>query len=208
MSTSKLASRRRTRSAGDQSQGDDGTAPETLVIHPTVSREELLEDGSDHRFRQLVADLFTISARMNVVRQDLARRMGITAPQYSILVAIAHVEGGVGVGALANTLHVSSAFIATETSKLARRGLIQKRPNPEDRRGVLTSLTAVGRSHIERNHARIRAINDVFFGSLSREAFDAMLSASAALVRSSTTAMRQLETMDHDEYAAPDPSDS
>ena len=175
-------------------RGDDKSSP------LTVSHAALLDDGSDQRFRQLVYDLLTLSVRMNVVREHLARRMNISGPQYSVLIAIAQLQGANGVGgrALAKMLHVSTAFIATETGKLAQSGLVAKLPNPEDRRGVLISLTRAGKLLIDRNRGEIRAANDQFFGSLSRSAFEAMSSASATLVRSSAKIMSRLIMLEHD----------
>src|SRR5476651_1383858 len=145
---------------------------------PTVSRPALLEGGSDRRFRQLVYDLLTVATRMNAVREQLADRMGISGPQYSVLIAIGHKQsgGGVSVGALARILHVSSAFIASETGKLEQAGLLTKRPNPDDRRGVLLGITRAAKSLIARNSAEIRAVNDLFFGALNRRAFESMSS--------------------------------
>jgi len=93
------------------------------ALPPTISSGALLERGSDRRFRALVNDLFTVASRMEIVRSHLGRRMGISGPQYSVLVAVAHLQGGRGasVGAVAQAMHVSSAFIAAETGKMARR---------------------------------------------------------------------------------------
>ncbi len=160
----------------------------------TVSHEALLDGGSDKRFRQLVSDLLTLSVRMELVREHLGRQMGITGPQYSVLVAVSHLQPdtGVSVGDLARVLHVSSAFIATETRKLAEAGLVTKFPNPKDGRGVLISLSRAGQAEIARLTPEIRAINDEFFGTLKRGAFDAMANASSALVRSSARVMPRL----------------
>lgn len=170
------------------------TEDKELRLPATVSRPPLLENGSDKRFRQLVHDLLTIAARMNAVREHLARGMGLSAPQYSVLMAVGQWQGsaGVGVGVIARRLHVSSAFIATETGKLAEAGLITKRPNPKDRRGVLLSLTRAARTLVERNGDEIRAVNDAFFGALDRSAFSVMSTASAGLVHSSQRAMARL----------------
>ena len=82
----------------------------------TASWPALLEKGSDDRFRRLVYDLLTIASRMTTVREHLGARMGISAPQYSLLMAVGQFQGacGVGVTAVAKVLHVSSAFVATE----------------------------------------------------------------------------------------------
>ena len=120
------------------------------VLPPTVSCAA--SAGSDRRFRALVNDLFTIASRMEIVRTHLGARMGISGPQYSVLLAVAHLQGehGVSVGTVAQAMHVSSAFIASETGKLARRGLLLKRPNPDDRRSMLLSLAPAGRLKIDR----------------------------------------------------------
>jgi DNA-binding MarR family transcriptional regulator len=160
----------------------------------TVTCAPLLKGGSDQRFRVLVADLFTISMRMEMVREHLGRRMGISGPQYSIVVAVAHLQGhnGISVGALAQALHVSSAFIATEAGKLARRRLLLKRTNPHDRRGVLLSVAPAGRLAVDRVSAEIRTINDLFFGALDAASFVGLSDAAAALVESSAKALRHI----------------
>jgi DNA-binding MarR family transcriptional regulator len=164
------------------------------VLPPTVSRDVLLENGSDRRFRSLVADLFTISARMEIVRGRLGSKLGITGPQYSLIVAIARLQGsgGVSVGAVAQALHVSSAFVATETGKLVRRRFLAKRTNPLDRRGVLLSIAPAGRLKLDSISHDIRAINDLFFGELDAKSFAALSSGAAALVSGSSRAIRRL----------------
>ena len=180
---------RRGRAGADQ-EPDAGP----YALPATVTRAPLLKGGSDQRFRVLVADLFTISMRMEMVREHLGRRMGISGPQYSIVVAVAHLQGrnGISVGALAQALHVSSAFIATEAGKLARRRLLLKRTNPLDRRGVLLSVAPAGRLAVDRVSAEIRTINDLFFGALDAASFAGLSDAAAALVESSAKALRHI----------------
>ena len=184
MSASKLRGGR----AGADQEPEAGP----YALPSTVTRAPLLKCGSDQKFRALVADLFTISTRMEMVREHLGRRMGISGPQYSIVVAVAHLQGrdGISVGGLAQALHVSSAFIATEGGKLVRRKLLLKRTNPLDRRGVLLSVAPAGRLAVDRVSAEIRAVNDLFFGALDAASFAALSAAAAALVESSAKALR------------------
>jgi DNA-binding MarR family transcriptional regulator len=181
----------RLRRAKPVSQTKRGNGAAGYVLPPTVSRGALLDKGSDRRFRTLVTDLFTIAARMEIVREHLGRRIGISGPQYSLLVAVAHLQGGTGVsvGAVAQAMHVSSAFVASETGKMARRGLLLKRTNPEDGRGVLLSLAPAGRLKVDRIAIELRAINDLFFGALDARSFAALSRAAAALVESSRGAL-------------------
>jgi DNA-binding MarR family transcriptional regulator len=186
MSISKLRRQRNGRAAPE--------AEAAYSLPATVSRPALLEGSSDRRFRTLVADLQTIAARMEMVREHFGRRLGITGPQYSLIVGVAHMQGsiGVGVSALARSLHVSSAFVASESGKLARRGLLYKRTNPRDRRGVLLSIAPAGRLKVDRVSAEIRAVNDLFFGVLDQSTFAALGAAAAKLVEGSAAAIRHV----------------
>lgn len=167
----------------------------------TVSAPALLENGSDGRFRKLVYDLITIAVRLEAVRDLLSRRMGVTGPQYSILmvVAQAHSAGGVTVSAAADQLHVSGAFVTAEVGKLVREGLVEKRTNPEDRRSVLLRLTAEGEALVGEVAADIRATNDRFFGTLGRDDFLTLGRIVDRMVGSSREALSYLSTIADDE---------
>jgi MarR family transcriptional regulator, organic hydroperoxide resistance regulator len=162
----------------------------------TASRPALRERDGDTRFRQLVYDLLTISVRMEAVRTYLARLIGITGPQYSVLVAIAQFQAaeGVSVSKVAAVLHVSAAFITTETRQLESLGLVIKAINPRDRRGVLLRLTADGERQLIAISPAIMAINDKFFAPLSRTSFRQFAQSAAQLVGSSRDVLALIET--------------
>src|SRR5262249_18855195 len=121
--------------------------------------------------------------------------IGITGPQYHLLMTVAHLQGatGVSVGSVAHAMNVSSAFVTSETGKLSAMGLVGKRPNPQDGRGALLSLTQVARSKMECLIPAIRAINDLFFGRLSPRSFLELCAGAAALVQGSREAMHYIE---------------
>jgi MarR family transcriptional regulator, organic hydroperoxide resistance regulator len=169
--------------------------PPAFRLPTTVSRPALLERGADRRFRQLIYDLLTISARMQTVRAHLARQIGISGPQYSVLVAIAQFQGadGVSVGKVAKVLHVSGAFITTETKELDRLGFVMKAINPRDRRSVLLRLSPKGERQMIALSPAITAVNDKFFAPLTRTAFRAFADSAADLVTSSREVSEFLE---------------
>ena len=180
------------------------TKAPSSALPPTTSRRPLLKGGSDRDFRALVHDLLTVSSRMELVRGHLGARMGVSGPQYSVLVAIAHLQGdsGVSVSDLAEALHVSNAFIASETGKLAQRRLVHKRVNPHDRRGVLLSIATAGRIEIGKIGEEIRAINDLFFGALDAKTFAALSTAVSALVTSSRKAIQYVSAEEPEKLEA------
>jgi DNA-binding MarR family transcriptional regulator len=200
MSISEAPSRRKSKRVRQGAPVRRKRHGEAAAVPVTVSRPALLERGSDRRFRQLVYDLLTIATRMDLVRAYLGRQIGISGPQYSLIIAIAHLQGenGVSVGSVAAALHVSSAFITIETGKLARRGLLWKRPNPADRRSVLLTLSSRGRLAIDGLNAKIRAVNDQFFANLDRRAFLDLSATADHLVRGSDRALRFVDALDND----------
>src|SRR6516162_9473010 len=143
--------------------------------HPpaTVSRSALLHKQSDQQFRRLVQDLLTVSRRLEMARDYFGRRINVTGPQYNLLMTVAQLQGttGVSVGSVAQAMHVSSAFVTSETGKLSDVGLIRKRPNPNDGRGALLSLAPASRVKIDRLIGEIRTVNDLFFGLLGAQPF-------------------------------------
>jgi MarR family transcriptional regulator, organic hydroperoxide resistance regulator len=191
MSTSRL----RTRPKADPPAKRDGGGHQ---FPPTVTCPVLLDKDSDGRFRGLINDLFTVATRMEIVREHLGRCMGIGGPQYSMLIAVAHLAGehGISVGALAQAMHVSSAFVASETGKMARLGLLFKRSNPKDGRGILLSIAPAGRLKIDGITGELRVLNDLFFGTLDRKSFNALCVTATALVDGSNAAMQYVSEME------------
>lgn len=177
--------------------------PSAFRLPATVSRPALLERGSDSRFRQLVYDLLTISVRMETVRTHLARRLGISGPQYSVLVAIAQFQGadGVSVSNVAEVLHVSGAFITAETRQLELLGFIMKAINPRDRRGVLLRLTPNGERQMIAISPAIMAVNDKFFASFKPATFRTFAHSAAQLVSSSREVVEGIEHTDGEALA-------
>jgi DNA-binding MarR family transcriptional regulator len=140
----------------------------------TVTAKALVEGSGQHeRFRALVADLLRIADGIAAVRDDLGAQLGTSGAGYSVLMAIAQAPRaeGVSVGEVARHLRVTGAFVTMETGKLARAGLVHKRTNPADRRGVLLRLSAEGRRRILALLPRVRAFNDDLFGPITREDF-------------------------------------
>ena len=145
--------------------------------HPprTVSHPALLVGGSDTEFRRLIARLLLVEERLRHARVYLGRLAGLSGPQYSLLMAVVYLQGerGIAVQSLARDLRVTSAFIAAESRRLLERGLLAKRPNPHDSRSTLITVTPAGRRAIDHLVPEVRAVNDLFFGHLTRPAFAA-----------------------------------
>ena len=156
---------------GDRTRAAPGYAPPL-----SVSRRACLVGGGDERFRQVIYSLFVTADRFETVRAAFGRVIGTTGPQYTILVAAAERQGagGISIGALADHLHVAPSHITAEVNKLVALGLVAKRPNPADRRGVLVRLTASGRAALERLGPFRRTVNDLLFDGVGHTEFQTL----------------------------------
>ncbi len=163
-------------------------------VPPTASAPNLLVEGRDGAFRELIGGLVRMAENLIAVRKHLAKRLDLTGPQFGVLFAIAQLQGndGVKVSKVAEHVGVTGAFVTTEVGKLARRGLVSKQASVRDRRAVLLCLTDAGHDLIERFAPDLRAINDEIFGSLTRDEFATMRSVVRRLIAGEIRALDRL----------------
>jgi DNA-binding MarR family transcriptional regulator len=171
------------------------------AIGKTVSARTLLVQGSDAQFRELINGLLTLTARIELVRDELAQRIDVTGPQYSLLMAVGRLGGrdGISVGQVARALHVTSAFVAAESNRLAKAELIEKRTDNKDRRSVLLRLSPIGLARLAGLGNHVRGVNDRIFGGLSGQEFDLLTRLVSGLVRNAGVALHQMKTPRDDE---------
>jgi DNA-binding MarR family transcriptional regulator len=138
----------------------------------TVSLPELLVDGSDLKFRELIADLFAAAAGMLALRRALAAPVDLSAAEFAILLAAWQQErkGEVGISSLAREVHVAATNVTAEVGRLVRKGILDKRPHPRDTRAVLINLTEKGHTILALLTPVLRDINDrLFVGNSARD---------------------------------------
>ena len=152
----------------------------------SATRVELLDESgtTDHRFRQLLHDFSALAATLEMARGHLASIIGLTSPQYNIAMVLANYQnaGGICVSDVAKRLHVSTAFITSEAGNLERAGLVSKRPNPGDGRGVLLRLTPRGEALVRQVGPERQRVNDHLFNSLTAKGFRGLSKSLATLL--------------------------
>jgi DNA-binding MarR family transcriptional regulator len=166
----------------------------------TVSRPELLVDGSDLAFRQLIHDIMAFGARMHENRARVAGYVGLSGQQYTILITIAHNQNqdGYGIIQVAEHLRLSGAFVTIEVNKLVEAGLVRKRPNPIDRRRVLLTILPKARDMLVGLCRIQRPSNDTIFGSLSADEFEALRSIIPRLVEATDQSLKLIDFLTSD----------
>lgn len=160
----------------------------------TVSREELLVDGSDREFRALIHDALAFTSRLEAVRDGYAKIIGVTGIQYTMLVCISVLgeNQSVTVKAVAEHLKLSGPFVTVEIGKLVGMGLVDKAGDPSDRRKVSLSLTDEARTRLAELAPKQRQVNDVHFGTLTRSDFVGLRRMMGELVESTDNALALL----------------
>jgi len=169
-----------------------------------VSREELLLDGSDLAFRQLMHDILAFAARMQENRARVAGYAGLSAQQYTIMMTILHnqEQDGFGIIQVAEHLRLSGAFVTIEVNKLVEAGLVRKRPNPADRRRVLLTVTAKARDLLDKLNRLQRPSNDTIFGGLTAKDFQTLRTLMPQLVEASDHSLKLIDFLTSDAGAA------
>jgi MarR family transcriptional regulator, organic hydroperoxide resistance regulator len=90
-----------------------------------------------------------------------AKSMGLSMPQFSILMQLHH-KGPCGMSGISEGYDITPAAVSQLVDKLVHSGLIQRVEDPADRRAKLLSLTDKGRDFIQRGiEERYRWVNEL-----------------------------------------------
>jgi DNA-binding MarR family transcriptional regulator len=141
----------------------------------TVSHPALLTGGRDVGFRETLYLMVLALGQLLDCREAFGRRAGMTGSQFAVLFGVAYSQGeakganGVTIRALSHHVQMADTHVTTEVGRLARRGLLEKRPNAADGRSVLVSLSAEGRATVDALAPYIRSVNDRLFEGIGTE---------------------------------------
>ena len=100
--------------------------------------------------------LAQVSRLMRRSFDERARSIGVTRPQWQVLTLLKQYEG-INQGGLADILEVEPITLGRMIDRLQDSELVERRPDPADRRAWRLHLTARGRALLEtlRPHAEI-----------------------------------------------------
>jgi DNA-binding MarR family transcriptional regulator len=140
----------------------------------TVSLAQFLFGGTDLQFREFVADLFAAAAGMQSLRRALAKSVGLSAAEFSVLLATWYLQrrGPVGITAIARHLHVASAHVTAEVGNLVSANLIKKTQDSKDTRAVILVMSKQGEEVLAELAPLLRRINDRLFSGNTANAIN------------------------------------
>ncbi|WP_187968467.1 MarR family winged helix-turn-helix transcriptional regulator [Aquibium microcysteis] len=194
--------KKRSRAAGTTGSARQPRTLDRSFTPPlTVSHADLLVNGSDDRFRQMIYLFVEVLGRMNMCREAFGRSIGLTGSQFAVLVGVAYRQGeqGVTIKKLAQYIHLAPTHVTTEVGRLIRKGLLSKCADSDDRRSVLVSLTAEGQDTVNTVSVFVRRVNDILFQGIVAADIDNAESMFNRLSRNSEFAIAELKVAERDE---------
>ncbi len=163
----------------------------------TVSREELLVDGSDRMFRIAIHTIMAVANDTDTLRVGYGELIGISGAQHELMMLISRINDGegIGVGEAARLMKKSSSFVVMETNQLQKKGLIEKTPSLEDRRRVVLRVSELGSKKLAKLTAAQCQVNDLLFGRFDRETFLSFIEQLNLLLSGGALAIEHLQML-------------
>jgi MarR family transcriptional regulator, organic hydroperoxide resistance regulator len=118
--------------------------------------------------RRFSWEIASIGAYLEELRHFWAKTLGISGPQWMIIVALAdHDQGdGVAVNVVSKMLHVDPSFVTTQSKLLEKKGFVRRKTAVEDARIVKMSLTDKTSKHLANLASQQEALNQFIFAEL------------------------------------------
>lgn len=160
---------------GKRNAGPLGAAKPTVVGGAAAKNQDVIR-----RFTWAIA---AIGVHLEELRYFWAKTLGISGPQWMILMALADMDedDGVPVNVVSKKLHVDSSFVTTQSKLLEKKGFVRRRPSTEDARIVQMSLTDKTYKHLAGLAERQEALNEFIFSELNDKQLDDLNNTLAAL---------------------------
>jgi len=156
----------------DRGEDDKGTQ----ILKSAARNVALSETAPKNQdtIRRFAWAIDSVSTHLEELRYFWARTLGISGPQWMILMALADLDqrDGVPVNAVSKKLHVDSSFITTQSKLLEKKGFLRRKTSTEDARIVQMSLTDKTYKHLAGLAAQQEALNEFIFAELSDKQLD------------------------------------
>jgi MarR family transcriptional regulator, organic hydroperoxide resistance regulator len=100
--------------------------------------------------KRFTLEISSINSHLEEVRQFWGKSLGVSGPQWMLLIAVSDLDKGDGVpiNVVSKLLHVDPSFVTTQSKLLEQKELLRRSPSPDDARVVRLSLTDKTRRHL------------------------------------------------------------
>ncbi|KRR11634.1 MarR family winged helix-turn-helix transcriptional regulator [Bradyrhizobium valentinum] len=124
--------------------------------------------------RDFIWNIVEIHSQLEEIHKSWALMLGITEPQWLILMAIDELDEGRGVSgiAVATKLRIHPAFVTNQTKKLEQIEFLTRVTSPDDARFLQISLTERARAEVSKLSLKREALNATMFEGLDEASLD------------------------------------
>jgi len=140
--------------------------------------------GKNHDIaRQFAWEIAAINVHLQEIRYFWAKALGVSGPQWMILMALADLDQGEGVAVkvVSKMLHVDPSFVTTQSKMLEKKGFMRRKPSADDARVVQMSLTDKTYKLIAGLASEQEALNNFIFAEFSDRELSELTGKLAAL---------------------------
>lgn len=143
---------------------------------------------------EFIWNIVEIHSQLEEIHKSWAQFLGISEPQWLILMAIDELDEGRGVSgiAVANKLRIHPAFVTNQTKKLEQLNFLTRITSPEDARFLQISLTEKARAEIANLSMKREALNSTMFSGLDHESLEYLNKRLASIAKNSRLASQKL----------------
>ena len=119
--------------------------------------------------RRFAWEIVSINVHLQEIRYFWAKTLGISGPQWMILMALADLDQGEGVPVkvVSKMLHVDPSFVTTQSKMLEKKGFMRRKTSEEDARIVQMSLTDKTYKQIASLASQQEALNEFIFAEFN-----------------------------------------
>jgi DNA-binding MarR family transcriptional regulator len=128
--------------------------------------------------RSTAGTLYLVHALAHASRSrldDALRHLDLSSLQYTVLSVLAQ-NANLSSSRLSRRFYVTPQTMGELILLLERKGLIERREDPANRKALLLSLTRFGKTVCAKGDAHVRRLERTIFGALPRAEFAAMRS--------------------------------
>ncbi|TYL92375.1 MarR family transcriptional regulator [Bradyrhizobium rifense] len=132
------------------------------------------EQKTDRSIRDFVWNIVEVHSQLEEIHKSWAQLLGLTEPQWLILMAIDELDEGRGVSGIgvAGKLRIHPPFVTNQTKQLEAMQLLARKPSPDDARFVQMSLTDKARAEISKLSRLREALNATLMEGLDEASFE------------------------------------
>ncbi|WP_342709991.1 MarR family transcriptional regulator [Bradyrhizobium sp. B124] len=154
----------------------------------------MAEEQFDRAVTDFIWNIVELHSQLEAIHKSWAQMLGMTEPQWLILMAIDELDRGRGVSgiAVANKLRIHAAFVTNQTKKLENMEFLTRVTSPDDARFLQISLTQKARAEITKLSEKREALYSTMFGGLDEESLDYLNRRLTSIAKNSRLASQKL----------------